>query len=419
MVAGKTENLLRDLAPQVLGAVVRRFGNFDLAEDATQEALLAAVVQWPRDGPPENPRGWLVAVASRRLTDLLRSDQARRRREDTVAGWELAEHGAPEPGRFAAGETDDTLVLLFMCCHPSLSAISQIALTLRAVGGLSTAEIARALLASEETVTRRITRAKQSIKDSGVPFALPSADVLASRLRAVLRVLYLIFNEGYASTMGATLVRVDLAEEAIRLARTLHAAMPGDSEVTGLLALMLLVHARHVARAASDGSLVPMADQDRSLWDRRRIDEGIALITGALPRGPTGPYQLQAAIAAVHDEADSAERTDWPQIAALYGVLLRLDDSPVVALNHAVAVSMVAGPRAGLLLLQRLEGDARINADRRFHAVRAHLLEMAGDSAAALEAYQAASQAATNLQQQRYLNRQIARLSDPDSPAAS
>jgi RNA polymerase sigma factor (sigma-70 family) len=413
MIAAEIEDLLRQLTPQVLGAVVRRYGNFDLAEDATQEALLAALVQWPRDGLPDNPKGWLIAVASRRLTDLMRSEQARRRREDTVAGWALADPGPSQAGERSRSDTDDTLVLLFMCCHPSLSAASQIALTLRAVGGLSTAEIARALLGSEQTVTRRITRAKQSISGSGVPFALPAADALASRLEAVLRVLYLIFNEGYASTTGTALIRVDLAEEAIRLARMLHAALPEDSEVTGLLALMLLVHARHRARTAADGSIIPMADQDRSLWDRPVIEEGIALITAALPRGPTGPYQLQAAIAAVHDEAQSAETTDWPQIAALYGVLLRLDDSPVVALNHAVAVNMVTGPRAGLRLLQRLEADPRINADRRFHAVRGHLLEMAGDQAAALEAYQAASRAATNLQQQRYLNQQIARLQGP------
>jgi RNA polymerase sigma factor (sigma-70 family) len=411
MIATEIEDLLRRLTPQVLGALVRRYGNFDLAEDATQEALLEAMVQWTRDGLPENPKGWLTAVASRRLTDLLRSEQARRRREQTVARWALAERGASQLDEHRAGDTDDTLVLLFMCCHPSLSAASQIALTLRAVGGLSTAEIARALLGSEETVTRRITRAKQSIKDSGIPFALPAANALAGRLESVLRVLYLIFNEGYASTTGTALVRVDLAEEAIRIGRILHAALRDDSEVTGLLALMLLVHARHRARTATNGSLIPMADQDRRLWDRRLIDEGVALISGALPRGPTGPYQLQAAIAAVHDEAESAETTDWRQIAALYGVLHGLDDSPIVALNHAVAVSMVAGPRRGLALLLRLEADSRINADRRFHAVRGHLLEMTGDNAAALQAYKAACQAATNLQQQRYLNQEIARLS--------
>ena len=420
MTAAETEDLLRRLAPQVLGAVVRRYGNFDLAEDATQEALLAASLQWPQDGLPGDPRAWLITVASRRLTDLLRSEQARRRREDTVARWALTEPGASRPDRPPAGDnddTDDTLVLLLLCCHPSLSVASQIALTLRAVGGLSAAEIARALLGSEQTVTRRITRAKKAIKDSGVPFALPSPGELEGRLNAVLRVLYLIFNEGYASTAGTALIRVDLAQEAIRLARMLYAARPGDSEVAGLLALMLLVHARHRARTAPDGSLVPMAEQDRGRWDRDAIDEGVALVTAALPRGPVGPYQLQAAIAAVHDEAENPEATDWCQITALYGVLLRLDDNPVVALNHAVAVSMVAGPRAGLELVQRLGADARINTDRRFHAVRGHLLEMADEPAGALEAYQTAARAATNLQQQRYLNQQINRLQAPPERA--
>ena len=412
MVAAEAEDLLRRLTPQVLGAVVRRYGNFDLAEDATQEALLAAAVQWPRDGWPDNPKGWLIAVAARRLTDLLRADQARRRREDTLAQWAMAETGPPPVGESNPADRDDTLVLFFMCCHPSLPAASQIALTLRAVGGLSTAEIARALLASEDTVTRRITRAKQSIKDSGVPFALPAPGQLPGRLSAVLRVLYLIFNEGYSATSGTELLRLELAEEATRLGRALHDALPDDSEVTGLLALMLLVHARHRSRTAADGSLIPMAEQDRSLWDRAAIDEGIALITTALPRGPTGPYQLQAAIAAVHDEAESTETTDWAQIAALYGVLLGLDDNPVVALNHAVAVAMATGPRVGLELLNRLESDPRINADRRFYAVRAHLLERNGDRHAALDAYQEAARRATNLQQQRYLSRQVARLQD-------
>jgi RNA polymerase sigma factor (sigma-70 family) len=412
VVAVEVEDLLRRLAPQVLGAVVRRFGNFDLAEDATQEALLAAAERWPRDGLPDNPKGWLIAVAARRLTDLLRADQARRRREDTVAQRAMTESGPPPVGERNPADRDDTLVLFFMCCHPSLPAASQIALTLRAVGGLNTAEIARALLASEDTVTRRITRAKKSVKDSSVPFALPSPGQLPDRLGAVLRVLYLIFNEGYAATSGTELLRLELAQEAIRLGRALHEALPDDSEVTGLLALMLLVHARHRARTAPDGSLIPMAEQDRSRWDRAVIDEGIALITTALPRGPTGPYQLQAAIAAVHGEAESADTTDWAQIAALYGVLLRIDDNPVVALNHAVAVAMAAGPRTGLALLSRLESDPRINADRRFHAVRGNLLERNGDRQAALDAYQEAARRATNLQQQRYLNRQIARLQD-------
>jgi RNA polymerase sigma factor (sigma-70 family) len=408
VVGIEVEDLLRRLTPQVLGAVVRRYGHFDLAEDATQEALMAAAAQWPGDGLPDNPRAWLITVAARRLTDLLRAEQARRRREETVAQWALTEVGARQVDERDASGADDTLVLLFMCCHPSLSVASQIALTLRAVGGLSVAEIARALLTSEQSVTRRITRAKQSIKASGVPFALPSED--AGRLDSVLRVLYLIFNEGYASTVGTQLLRVDLADEAIRLARILHAILPDDSEVSGLLALMLLVHARHRARTGTDGSLTPMAEQDRARWDRAAIQEGVALITAALPRGPTGPYQLQAAIAAVHDEADSAEATDWAQIAALYGVLIRVDDNPVVALNHAVAVSMVSGAGAGLELLDRLAADPRMTGHRRFHAVRAHLLERDGNPAAALIAYQTAARHATNAQQQRYLSQQIARL---------
>jgi len=410
MTGAGTEDLLRRLAPQVLGALVRRYGHFDLAEEAVQEALAAAAQRWPRDGMPEHPKGWLITVASRRLTDRLRSEQARRRRESLVASWEMADRRTPVVDGRSTDDADDTLVLLFMCCHPALSMASQVALTLRAVGGLGTAEIARALLGSEKTVTRRITRAKQSIKRSGVPFALPASDEMAVRLEIVLRVLYLIFNEGYAATAGTVLTRVDLAEEGIRLTRLLRAALPEDSEVAGLLALMLLVHARHRARSRPDGSLIPMAEQDRSQWDRAAIVEGIALVTAALPRGPVGPYQLQAAIAAVHDEADSVETTDWAQIVALYTVLLRLDDNPVVALNHAVAVAMVAGPQAGLELVERLRGDARVNGDRRFHAVRGHLLESAGDHDGAAAAYRAAAQAATNVQQQRFLTEQVIRL---------
>ncbi len=402
----RAEDLLRHLTPQVLGALVRRYGHFDLAEDATQEAMLAAANQWPRDGMPANPKAWLITVASRRLSDLLRAEQARRRREDTVAHWAPTDYSTAEVSEQAEG--DDTLVLLFLCCHPSLSVASQIALTLRAVGGLSVAEIARALLSSEQTVTRRITRAKQSIKDSGLPFALPTE--ASGRLDAVLRVLYLIFNEGYASTTGTQLMRLDLTEEAIRLTRILHTSLPDDAEVSGLLALMLLTHARSRARTGADGSIIPMAVQDRRLWDRAAIEEGVALLTAALPQGPTGPYQIQAAIAAVHDEADAAGSTDWAQIAALYGVLLRLDDNPIIALNHAVAVSMISGPRAGLSLLGQLEDDVRVASSRRFHAVRAQLLERDGDLAGALDAYYTAASYATNTQQKRYLNQQIARL---------
>ncbi|GAA1621471.1 sigma factor-like helix-turn-helix DNA-binding protein [Kribbella alba] len=395
------EDLLRQLAPQVLGALVRRYGHFDTAEDAVQEALLAAAQQWPGEGQPDNPRAWLITVASRRLTDLLRSEQARRRREDTVIQWTLA---PDEP----VADSDDTLILLFMCCHRSLSAASQIALTLRAVGGLTTSEIARAFLVPEATMTRRITRAKRSVKTSGARFSLPPDQ--AERLDAVLKVIYLIFNEGYSSTAGPNLQRVELAAEGIRLARLVHRLLPDDGEVTGLLALMLLTDARRPARTGQHGELVPMAEQDRSLWLADAIAEGVALITEALPRGHVGPYQLQAAIAAVHDEAPSAEETDWPQIVALYEVLLQLTDNPMVALNHVVAVAMARGAPDGLDLLSRIEGDERIAADHRLFAVRAHLLEMSGDLAAARAAYEEAAERASSLPQQRYLNAKAARL---------
>jgi RNA polymerase sigma factor (sigma-70 family) len=392
--------------------VARRYGHFATAEDATQEALLAAAMRWPEDGVPDDPRAWLITVASRRLTDLLRSEQARRRREDTVASLILPEQWLAPAADRPAREADDTLVLLFLCCHPVLSPASQIALTLRAVGGLTTAEIARAFLVPEATMTRRISRAKQRIKDSGVPFALPPATERGQRLAVVLHVLYLIFNEGYASTAGPDLHRQELSAEAIRLARLVHRLLPDDAEVAGLLALMLLTDARRPARTGPDGSLVPLAEQDRSRWSAGDIAEGVALVTAALPRGPTGPYQLQAAIAAVHDEASSAEATDWPQIVALYELLRRIADNPVVALNQAVAVAMVDGPRAGLDLLGALEADERIAEDRRLHAVRAHLLELAGDRPGARDAYLAAARRATNLPQQRYLHARAARLTD-------
>src|SRR5215831_3567044 len=406
----EVEGLLRQLAPQVLGAVVRRYGHFDIAEDAVQEALIAAATQWPKDGVPENPRSWLIRVASRRLTDLLRSEQARRRRENVVAQRTLPEEWLAPPADEPASDFDDTLTLLFMCCHSSLSPASKIALTLRAVGGLRTAEVARAFLVPEATMTRRITRAKQAIKDSGIPFAMPSGKDRGERLRAVLHVLYLIFNEGYASTSGPSLQRSELAAEAIRLSRLVHQLLPDDSEVAGLLALMLLIDARRPARTGPGGELIPMAEQDRSLWNAESIAEGVELISRALPRGPTGPYQLQAAIAAIHDEAPSAEKTDWPQIVALYELLMRISDNPVVALNHAVAVAMARGPQAGLELIASLRSDDRIAEDHRLHAVEAHLLEIAGDLAAAHHSYLAAARRATNLAQQRYLHGQAARL---------
>ncbi len=398
------------MAPQVLGAVVRRYGHFDTAEDATQEALLAAALQWPKSGIPVNPRGWLITVASRRLTDPLRSEQARQRREDTVARWSLSEPILTPAAGSPASESDDTLILLFMCCHPSLSPASQIALTLRAVGGLNTAEIARAFLVPEATMTRRITRAKQSIKDSGLPFRMPSDSERKERLAAVLHVLYLVFNEGYASTAGPSLLRKDLSTEAIRLARMLHELLPEDGEVTGLLALMLLTDARRPARTGPVGELIPMAEQDRGKWTADAIAEGVALITAVLPRGTVGPYQIQAAIAAIHDEARTADATDWPQILALYQLLRQIADSPIVALNQIVAVAMVHGARTGLDMLRELEADDRVATDHRLHAIRAHLLEMSGDPLAARDSFLAAARRTTSLPQQRYLHARASRL---------
>ncbi len=408
----EVEDLLRRLAPQVLGAVARRYGHFDTAEDATQEALLAAAVQWPKEGLPDSPLGWLITVASRRLTDLLRNEQARQRREDTVARWTLPDRWpAPAADRPASG-ADDTLILLFMCCHPSLSPASQIALTLRAVGGLTTAEIARAFLVPEATMTRRISRAKQRVRDSGVPFGMPPDPERAERLDTVLHVLYLVFNEGYTSTSGPSLYRGELSAEAIRLARMIHRLLPDDGEVAGLLALMLLTDARRPARTGPDGELVAMAEQDRALWDAARVTEGVGLVSAALRRGEVGPYQLQAAIAAIHDEAPSAEATDWPQIVALYELLMRISDNPVVRLNHAVAVAMAQGAHAGLALLEDIGADGRIAGDHRLHAVRAHLLEMAGDRVGARDSYREAARRTTSFPQQRYLHTRAARLFD-------
>ncbi|MEV6768353.1 sigma-70 family RNA polymerase sigma factor [Nocardia sp. NPDC051030] len=397
------EDLLRECAPQVLAALVRRYGHFDLAEDAVQEALLAAATQWPDDGLPDNPKAWLITVAARKLTDLLRAEQARRHREDTVARWALPEDWLTPPADRGTANSDDTLVLLFLCCHPALPPQSQVALTLRAVGGLTTAEIARAFLVSESTMTRRITRAKATIKQSGLPFTLPAPAERADRLAAVLHVLYLIFTEGYAATTGPTLYRVELSTESIRLARIVFHLLPGDPEVAGLLALMLLTDARRPARTAPDGSLIPLADQDRTRWNAAPISEGIALITAALPHGPVGPYQLQAAIAALHDEAPDTAHTDWPQITLLYERLMTLADNPIIALNHAVAVAMSQGPRKGLDLVDDLSTDDRLTNDHRLHAVRAHLLALTGDHEAARTAFRTAATLTTSLPQQRYL----------------
>jgi RNA polymerase sigma factor (sigma-70 family) len=408
----RVEDLLRELAPQVLAALVRRYGQFDTAEDAVQEALIAAATRWPADGVPDNPRGWLVTVASRRLMDEMRSEHSRRRREDAVM---MATPQSELLGRPAdtepAVDRDDSLTLLFLCCHPALSAPSQIALTLRAVGGLTTAQIAAAFLVPEATMAQRISRAKQSIKSSGVPFAMPDAKDRAERLRAVLHVLYLVFSEGYTATTGADLTVPQLSDEAIRLTRWLRQLLPEDPEVAGLLALMLLTDARRPARTRPDGSLVPLEEQDRAKWDHGRIAEGVALITETLPRGPVGPYQLQAAIAAVHDEASDVDSTDWPQILALYELLEKVAPGPAVTLNRAVAVAMVHGPAAGLDLLRTLESDQRMANHHRLLATRAHLLAEAGDRAGAAASYRAAASRTASLPERRYLSARAAELS--------
>jgi RNA polymerase sigma factor (sigma-70 family) len=417
MPGARIEDLLRGLAPQVLGVLVRRHGQFDACEDALQEALLAAAVQWPDEGIPENPYGWLITVASRRLTDQWRSEHARRGREDTAAAQEPPGAGvalppghSDEAGSDAGADEDDTLTLLFLCCHPALSPPSQVALTLRAVGGLTTTEIAHAFLTPEATMAQRISRAKQRIKSSNIPFEMPPGAERAARLGAVLHVLYLIFNEGYTATSGADLQRAELTREALRLAREVRRLLPDDGEVAGLLALMLLTDARRPARTHADGTLIPLAEQDRARWRRRDIDEGVAIVTDTLAHAPLGPYQLQAAIAAVHDEAERAQDTDWPQIVALYGLLDRVAPNPMVTLNHAVAVAMVDGPRAGLELLAPLDADGRVAAHHRLAAVRAHLHELAGDHAAARDHYLRAARRTTSRPEQRYLEARADRL---------
>jgi RNA polymerase sigma factor (sigma-70 family) len=395
-VSTEVEGLLRELAPQVLAALVRRHGQFDMCEDAVQEALLAAATQWPGEGVPDNPRAWLVTVGSRRLADLWRSDSARRRREEAVFAAEVEDVEVPA--------RDDTLTLLFLCCHPALTPASQVALTVRAVGGLTTAQVARAFLVPEATMAQRISRSKAKIKAAGARFSAPPEGVERDeRLRAVLHVLYLIFNEGYTATAGEQLVRGELTGEAVRLTRAVRELLPADGEVAGLLALMLLTEARGAARSRPDGSLVPLAEQDRALWDAAGIAEGVKLVSEALSTTRLGPYQLQAAIAAVHAEAPSSEETDWAEIAGLYALLAQLAPNPVVTLNHAVAVAMVRGPEAGLAMLVELEGDDRVAEHHRVAAVRAHLLEMAGDVVGAKEAYLAAARLTLSLPEQRYL----------------
>ncbi|MCO1581180.1 sigma-70 family RNA polymerase sigma factor [Crossiella sp. SN42] len=403
MSRNDVEDLIRELAPQVLGVLVRRHGQFDACEDAVQEALLDASTQW-RAGPPENPRGWLLTVATRRLTDAWRSDSARRRREQAFA----LDPEAPAPDGPPA--EDDSLTLLFLCCHPELSVPSQLALTLRAVGGLSTAQIASAFLVPEATMAQRISRAKARIKATGSAFGPPPARERDERLRVVLHVLYLIFNEGYTASSGEQLQRVELAAEAIRLARLVHRLAPADSETGALLALMLLTHARRAARTGPGGALIPLNEQDRTRWDQAAITEGLTLLRHTLSTGALGPYLVQAAIAGTHAEAARPEDTDWPQILVLYGILERIAPNPVVTLNRAIALAMVNGAKAGLDLLDELADDDRLRASHRLDAVRAHLLELDDQPGAAAEAYHRAARRTASQPEQRYLLAKAAKL---------
>jgi RNA polymerase sigma factor (sigma-70 family) len=407
--ANAPEYLLRQLAPQVLGALLRRHQALDLCEDAVQEALLAAATEWPAKGIPDNPRGWLVTVATRRLIDAVRSDQSRREREERMVFGAPPAELSHSPGADSDRDRDDTLVLLLLCCHSSLSAPSQIALTLRAVGGLTTAEIASAFFVPEATMAQRVSRAKQRIRDAGATFAMPPPGEVGDRLRAVCHVLYLIFNEGHTATTGGQASRTDLTREAIRLTRELHRLRPADSEVAGLLALMLLTEARRSARVDDAGELVSIADQDRGRWDRDAIAEGVALITEALARGPVGAYQIQAAIAAVHDEAATAGETDWPQVLALYELLDRVAPNPMATVNRALAVAMTQGPQAGLRLLDTLAGDDRVARHHLLYAMRGHLLEMAGSAGEARRAFEEAARRTASLPEKRYLKARAGR----------
>jgi RNA polymerase sigma factor (sigma-70 family) len=396
---GEIEDLLRESTPRVLAAVVRRFGDFADSEDAVQEAMIDAAGQWSAQGLPENPTGWLIAVASRRMTDRIRADSARRAREDRLAA---------EPGPGPSAAADDSLALIFMCCRPELSPASAIALTLRAVGGLTTAQIAAAFLVPEATMGRRIARAKRTVEAAGEAFGLPAPEEWAERLRAALGVLYLIFNEGYAASEGPDLARTELSAEAIRLTRIARPALPEEPEVGGLLALMLLTDARRPARTDATGELVPLDRQDRSLWDVAMIAEGNRVLAEAIAAGAVGPYQLQAAIAAAHDRARRAEDTDWAEILTLYGLLEQVAPGPMVALNRAVAAAMADGPEAGLALLAEVE--PQLEGHHRVHAVRAHLLELAGDGRGAHAEYSRAAELTASLTERRYLTRRAARL---------
>ncbi|MDO3685762.1 RNA polymerase sigma factor [Micromonospora sp. C28ISP2-4] len=397
-------------APHVRAALLRRYGHPDACDDAVQDAAEAAAGRWPLTGVPDDPRAWLIRVASRRLIDRMRADAARTRRERLDAARQPGADVVPPVDDMPVTGADDTLRLLFLCCHPALSRPSQVALTLRAVAGLRVEQIAAAYLVPARTMTQRLSRARATLREAGARFTMPPPDALPARVAAVLDVCHLVFSEGYTRTSGDQLLDVELAEEAIRLTRQVHAALPDHHEVTGALALMLLTHARSPARTDAAGDLVPLADQDRSRWHRDLIDEGVTLLARALPHGPVGRYQLQAAIAAVHAEAPAFPDTDWLQISILYDMLSQVAPSPFVTLNQAVAVAMAHGPDLGLALLDPLLADPATRGHHRLHAVRAHLLELDGDAQAAAEHYRLAARLTGSLPEQRYLNRRLARL---------
>ena len=397
------DEIWRECAPRVLGALVRRYGHFDAAEDAVQEALLAAARQWPLEGTPNDPKAWLIRVGSRRLVDRLRADDTRARREERVVR-ELPDPDRTMSSEPASGERDDSLAVMLLCCHPSLSRPSQVALTLRAVAGLTTAQIARSFLVPEVTMAQRISRAKARLEQQGEPFTTPTVAEMPARLAAVAHVLYLVFTEGHTATTGGHLTAPSLGAEAIRLAHELHRLLPDDGEVSGLLALMLLTDARRPARTSADGSFVPLTEQDRTRWDHEQIAKGVALVEAALPHGPIGPYQLQAAIAAVHDEAASAGATDWAQIDQLYAMLEAVAPGPIVTLNRAVAAAEANGPEAGMQLIGALLADPGLRRTHRLHAVHAHLLELDGRIDEAHAAYLLAAQLATSIPEQRHLH---------------
>ncbi|MFD7409507.1 RNA polymerase sigma factor [Streptomyces sp. NPDC059866] len=405
-VAASVEAVFREERGRLLAALVRRFGDLDLAEEVASEAIEAALVHWPSSGVPPRPGAWLMTTARRKAVDRLRRNHAYAAR---LALLQVdADRAAPAPPADAGGELpDERLQLFFTCAHPALAAEDRLALTLRCLAGLTTPEVARAFLVPPATMAKRITRAKKKIREARIPFRVPGAEELPERLPGVLQTIYSIFTEGYAASSGPLLQRLDLAEEAIRLAHILHRLLPAEREVAGLLALMLLVHARREARTGPDGALVLLDEQDRSRWDRAMIDEGRGLVIVALTGGPPGPYGVQAAIAALHDEAEDLASTDWPQVVALYDVLLALAPSPVVALNRAAAVAMRDGPEAGLALLDDLADEPRLRDYHPYPAARADLLSRLGRLTEATAAYREALALAGTEPERAHLRRRL------------